>query len=91
MWCCVLVAGQLTQSGGFADGEVAGSGSAYGARPPEVVDLGEAAAGATFQSGDQDVSLRKRAEDLGDEEFNLPFAFSCLFPTCALAAVPPPA
>ena len=36
------------------------------------MDLGEATAGATFQSGDHDVSLRKHAEDLGDEEFGVP-------------------
>ena len=81
----ILVAGQLPQAGGLADAEVAGSGSAYSARPPKVMNLNEAAADTSLQSGDQDVSLRQRAQDLGDEEFETTLPFLSLLPPCALS------
>ena len=43
----------------------------------EVIDLGEAAAGTSLQPRDQDVSLRERAEDFRDEEFDSTFPFPC--------------
>jgi len=74
----VLVAGELAKSGRLADAEATGSSSLEGARPSEVMDLGEAAAGTSFQPGHKCVSLREDVEDLGDEQFYSTFALQTL-------------